>query len=193
MTCPKCGRAAAHFVPPSLGEAGFYICEQTDVGTSLVKMDKWDIRFMRLAQEVSTWSKDPSTQVGAVLVSPDRSDIVLGYNGFPRRMSDAPELYNNREQKYGRIIHGEMNAVLMARRPVAGYTLYTWPMLSCDRCAVHMVQAGIARAVGPKPLPDQASRWEKPLGLTRQYFAEAGIQICEYDRETLLYAPNFFS
>ena len=81
-----------------------------------VSLNKWDQRFMDLAQLVSTWSKDPSTKTGAVLVSPDKKDVILGFNGFPSRMSDAPELYANREVKYSRVVHCEVNAVLHARR-----------------------------------------------------------------------------
>lgn len=146
------------------------------------ELTKWDKRFMRLAQEVASWSKDPSTQTGAVLVSPDNTDIILGFNGFASRMKDDPESYANREVKYSKIIHCETNAVILARRPVVGYTLYTYPFLSCDRCAVTMVQAGIVRAVAPKATPDQATRWESCLVKTRAYFAEAGIQVLEYDR-----------
>jgi dCMP deaminase len=138
---------------------------------------------MRLAKEVASWSKDPSTQTGAVLVSPDKTDIILGFNGFASRMQDNPELYANREEKYSRIVHCEVNAVILARRSVKGYTLYTYPFLSCDRCAVTMVQAGIVRAVAPKPNADQASRWEACFVKTRAYFAEAGIETIEYDGE----------
>ena len=138
---------------------------------------------MKLAQEVSTWSKDPSTQTGAVLVSPDKTDIIVGFNGFAKRMKDDPELYANREVKYSRIIHCEVNAVILAKRPVDGYTLYTYPFLSCDRCAVTMVQAGIVRAVAPKPTPEQSVRWEAAFVKTRAYFAEAGVEVVEYERE----------
>ena len=145
---------------------------------------KWDRRFMKLAETVSTWSKDPSTQTGAVFASPDKTDILLGFNGFAQNMDDTPELYANREVKYSRIIHCEINALTLGKRSVKGYTLYTWPFLSCDRCAVVMAQAGIARVVAPVPTPDGASRWEALFKLTRRYFAEANIEVVEYDRET---------
>ena len=53
-------------------------------------MDKWDNRYLRLAKEVSTWSKDPSTKVGAVAVL-NGSVLAQGYNGFPRYILDDPE------------------------------------------------------------------------------------------------------
>src|SRR5258706_5958775 len=104
---------------------------------------KWDARFLRLAKEISTWSKDPSTQTGTVIVR-DHVIIGSGFNGFPTRMRDDPELYADREQKYSRIVHCEVNAMIFASEPLTGAMLYTWPFLSCDRCAVQMIQAGIA-------------------------------------------------
>ena len=46
--------------------------------------DKWDRRFLKIAREGATWSKDPSTQVGAVIVDQDQRVVSLGYNGPPR-------------------------------------------------------------------------------------------------------------
>jgi deoxycytidylate deaminase len=48
----------------------------------------WDARFMALAEHVAGWSKDPSTKVGAVIVSPDRRQLTTGYNGFPQGIAD---------------------------------------------------------------------------------------------------------
>lgn len=53
-------------------------------------MSKWDSRFMDLARLVAGWSKDPSTQVGAVIVDPDKRIVSTGFNGFPRCVNDAP-------------------------------------------------------------------------------------------------------
>ena len=62
--------------------------------------NKWDQRFLDIAKLVSTWSKDPSTQTGAVIVRPDRSVVSLGFNGFPKAMLDKDEWYNDRNEKY---------------------------------------------------------------------------------------------
>ena len=140
---------------------------------------KWPQRFLRLAREVASWSRDPSTKVGAVLVSPDRTDVVLGYNGFPRGMPDRPELLNNREEKYDRTCHAEVNAVLLARRSVAGYTLYTWPMLPCQRCMVQMLQAGVVKFVSVPPPEDQTSRWSDSMEKAKKYALECGASVEE--------------
>ena len=55
--------------------------------------DKWHKRFMEVAELVSTWSKDPSTKVGAIVVGPDREIRSTGYNGLVRGVDDnKPEL-----------------------------------------------------------------------------------------------------
>lgn len=146
------------------------------------KQAKWDIRFLNLARLVSTWSKDPSTQTGSVIVRPDRTVCSVGFNGFPMSMPDNPEYYNNREEKYSRIVHCEMNALLHARESVEGYTLYNWAAASCDRCVVHMLQAGIKIFVNPLPTEDMASRWGEAFKRTAKYIAECGGVSREYPR-----------
>jgi dCMP deaminase len=141
----------------------------------------WDLYYLGLAKYVASKSKDPSTQTGAVIVSSDKSLISSGFNGFPMCMPDLPELYANREEKYSRIVHCEMNAVILAKTSVRGGTLYTWPFASCDRCAVHMLQAGIVRFVYPKLPPEKAERWGDALTKTLKYFKECNVEWQEYE------------
>jgi dCMP deaminase len=144
-------------------------------------MKKWDSRFIQMAQLVATWSKDPSTQTGAVIVAPDYSVISVGFNGFPKGMSDDPELYKDRNEKYSRIIHCEVNALLCAGRAVpVGSTLYTVPFMSCDRCVVQMLQAGIRRFVAPECKDEEKlERWADAFTRTRRYIKECGGQLIE--------------
>ena len=146
----------------------------------------WDEWFLGLAKYVSTRSKDPSTKTGAVIVRPDRSVASMGYNGFAKGMDDNPELYANREEKYSRIIHCEMNALNFAKESVNGYTLYTYPFISCDRCMPHMIQAGIIRFVAPKPTDDQLSRWAFSFEKTRKYAQESKVELVEVDIESII-------
>lgn len=141
----------------------------------------WDIRFLNLAKEVATWSKDPSTRVGSVIVRPDRTVASLGFNGFPMAMEDHQHLYDNREEKYERIIHAEMNAILTLRERANGYTCYTFPFLSCHRCFVHIAQAGISRVVAPKATEDQLTRWGASFAKTKQYAFDTGVEVDEID------------
>lgn len=144
------------------------------------RQQKWDMRFLSLAKTVASWSKDPSTQTGAVIVRPDRTVASLGYNGFPRQSSDRLEDYANRDLKLSKIVHCEMNAILSAREPVRGYTLYTWPFMSCDRCAVHVIQAGIKRVVAPEIPADKKDRWAEIMARSEAYFQEAGVELVIY-------------
>lgn len=144
-------------------------------------MTNWDLRFLELAKHIAMWSKDPSTKVGAVIVRPDRTLVSTGFNGFAQRMSDAYEFYRDRDEKYSRIVHAEVNAVLFARASVAGCTLYTWPLAPCDRCAVQMIQAGLTRFVYPKATIEMLTRWEGSLKRTVQYFDEAEVSHLEID------------
>lgn len=145
---------------------------------------KWDIRFLRLAREVASWSKDPSTQVGAVLVSPDRHDVFFGYNGFPKRLEDNEERLKNRDLKLLYTIHAEMNAILNAKRSVDGFTAYT-TFIPCDVCAIHLIQAGIDRIVTIKANDELAERWKERITRTRRHCYEAGIPITEYNEEVI--------
>jgi len=142
---------------------------------------KWDLRFLELAKLISTWSKDPSTKTGAVIVSSDRRVVSVGFNGFPQNMVDLPENYSNREEKYSRIVHCEMNALLFAKESTIGCTLYTWPLMSCDRCFVHMAQAGINRFVAPIPSADLVTRWGTAMNRVRKYIKETGGELVELD------------
>ena len=78
--------------------------------------EKWDKRFLALASHIAGWSKDPSTQVGCVVVGPDREIRSTGFNGFPRGIEDSIARLENRELKYPLICHAEENAIMHATR-----------------------------------------------------------------------------
>jgi len=140
---------------------------------------KWEKRFFEMAKLVSTWSKDPSTQVGAVIVRPDMTIASVGYNGFPRGMNDHVAMYADRDVKLSRVVHAEMNAILHAREPLQGYTLYTYPVLTCDRCAVHVIQAGIVRVCAPKASLELSERWHEAFRKAKEYYLEANVIVTE--------------
>lgn len=148
------------------------------IAEQLAQQKKWDFRFLDIAKLVSTWSKDPSTKTGAVIVSPDRRILSTGYNGFPRGVLDHPARYENREEKYKIIVHCERNAMLFCRESLAGATLYTYPFLSCGSCAAMMIQAGIVRHVAPM---SDNPRWAEHVQPTVQILAEAGIDLTLHD------------
>jgi dCMP deaminase len=147
---------------------------------------KWDVRFLQVARLVSTFSKDPSTQTGAVITDDSNRVISTGFNGFPQCMPDVPENYANREEKYSRIVHCEVNAQIFAHRDLHFCTLYTWPFASCDRCVVQMLQAGITRFVFPEPSADALTRWGAAFEKTKAYIRECDAQWMEYKRVGVL-------
>lgn len=135
----------------------------------------WDRRFLDLAKHVAQWSKDPSTQCGAVFVRSDRTIASVGYNGFPKGIVDDHRLHD-RETKYESIIHAEMNGMMNAKEPVAHCHLYVWPLLCCPRCAVHMIQAKVIHVTAPINLD---ASWDDRLSRSRKLFDEAQIGYSE--------------
>lgn len=139
-------------------------------------MDKWDLRFLDLTEIVASWSKDPSTKCGCVLVDPDTNRIAgVGFNGFPRGMVDNEELYTVRKTKMSRVLHAEENAILNTFEKLEGYTAYvTGP--PCNHCALHLIQSGIHRVVCRKPTQDYLSRWGETREQAIGFFAEVEIE-----------------
>ena len=142
---------------------------------------KWDLRFLELAKHISQWSKDPSTQVGAVAVR-DRRILATGYNGFPRGVADLPGRLENRSEKYLRTVHAEANAIAQAaRNPIClnGADIYVWPFVPCSSCCTLLIQAGFSRVVVPDlPIPD---RWEESFQMSQEMFQEAQIDLVLID------------
>ena len=141
-------------------------------------MTDWDKRFLKLAKHISKWSKDPSTQVGCVVVGPDKELRSTGFNGLPRAIEDNEQRLNNRETKDPLICHAEENAIMHAARigmSLKNCTAYvTWP--PCTRCARSLIQAGISSIVYPKDIeiPD---RWMEDFTLSLNMLKEANISL----------------
>lgn len=143
---------------------------------------KWDIRFLRLAREISTWSKDPSTKVGAVLVGPGRDVISVGYNGFARGCCDHPDKYADRATKLASVIHGEENALLFSDRwRLLGATCYTFPWQPCGPCASKLIQAGIKRVVSLTADDAVIKRWGASLEVGEANFKDSNVELKLYD------------
>jgi dCMP deaminase len=144
-----------------------------------LKQEKWDIRFIELAKYISTYSKDPSTKIGAVIVDKDgRSIVSTGYNGFAKGVIDSQERLTNRDIKYKIVCHGEMNAILFAKRDLTDCTLYTWPFGPCSNCGSYIIQTGIKRVVFPKTTNE---RWIDSINLSKKIFEESGVKFNEIE------------
>lgn len=141
---------------------------------------KWDKRFMEIAAVVSTWSKDPSSKIGAVVVNDERRILATGYNGFPRGIEDTEERLNDRHEKYPRIIHAEMNVLMNALYngvTVKGATLYVYGLPVCPDCTKNVIQSGIKRVVIPTDKTEKG-KWEAVWNTeSLPMFQEAGVTV----------------
>ena len=138
--------------------------------------DKWDKRFLNLAKEIATWSKDPSTQVGAIAVK-DRKVLAQGYNGFPRNMKDLEDRYNNREEKYTYIVHAEKNVIYNATYngvSLKDSTMYVYGLPVCSECAKGIIQTGVKRVVMLEMIVPE--KWRESFKNTKLMFDEAGVK-----------------
>ena len=146
-------------------------------------MNHWDQRFMNMAREAASWSKDPSTQVGCVIVDQSRRVVSLGFNGLPAGMADTAARLLNRDLKLALTIHAEENALLFAGRPVVGCVAFI-TRHPCAHCAAKLIQSGIG-AVIYLSNPDFDRRWADNLAISGQALAEAGIPVLAITPELL--------
>ena len=113
----------------------------------------WDEYFMGVAHLSGMRSKDPNTQVGACIVSPDNKILSMGYNGFPKGWSDDEfpwERENDKDSnltKYPFVTHSELNAILNYRGgSLEGAKIYV-SLFPCNECAKAIIQSGIKTIV----------------------------------------------
>tara|TARA_B100000579_G_scaffold352806_1_gene307313 strand:+ start:449 stop:895 length:447 start_codon:yes stop_codon:yes gene_type:complete len=140
-------------------------------------VDKWHKRYLKLAQEVASWSKDPSTKIGAVAIGEKGQVLAQGYNGFPRDVNDTPERYSNRELKYKYVVHAEQNLIYNATYngvSLDGAVLYVVGLPICSECAKAIIQVGIRQVV----MPDQEvpEHWSESWNFTQSLFRESGVE-----------------
>ncbi len=135
-------------------------------------MKKWDQRFLTLAAHFATWSKDPSTQVGAVIVDHDRRIIGEGFNGFPRGVGDHEERYLEKAVKYKLVVHAEANAILNAVKSVRHCSLYA-TKAPCTECVKLIIQSGINEVISPEY--DVIGTWGEDAHYARQMLSESGV------------------
>jgi dCMP deaminase len=141
-------------------------------------MNSWDKRFLELAKLVSTWSKDPTTKVGCVLVRKNKTIASVGFNGLPQGIADTELRLQNRSLKHKLILHAEENALLFLNGREEGLTAYTWPVIPCSRCASFLIQARIQRVVSVLGAPSTSIL---DYAMTQSLFDEARIDIDLYE------------
>lgn len=138
----------------------------------------WNTRYINLAKEISTWSKDPSKKIGAVAIGDNGQVLSQGYNGFPRGILDLQERYDDRPTKYKYVVHAEMNCIYNATLngvSLKGATMYVHGLPVCSECAKGIIQVGIKKVFWnlDSEIPEI---WLESLNLTIDLFEEAGIE-----------------
>ena len=139
---------------------------------------EWEEYFMELAKLTAKRSKDPVTQVGAVIINKNKRVIGLGYNGFID-IPDNDKLFpwtknsNNYEEiKYSYVIHAEVNAILNSTSSIKDSTLYV-TLFPCRECAKLIIQSGIKKIIYLDYKEDLASL---------RMFKAANIEIIQYKK-----------
>lgn len=130
-------------------------------------------------------SKDPKTNIGAVLAIDDRV-ISTGFNGFPRKVIDYVDRYEDRNTKYRYVCHAEANAIFTAARlgrSTLGATLYTQGVPCCE-CSKAIIQSGVKKIVIHKQWPNlvHSESWIESIIVSRIMLGEAGVEVEEFDK-----------
>lgn len=144
---------------------------------------KWDERFLGIARSISTWSKDPSTKVGANAVDVERKIIAQGYNGFPAGCNDSQQFYDNREAKYARIIHAETNIICNACNSRVGLqcsTIYIYGMYPCPECVKLLAQVQVSRVVFQIGETQNLEKWKTDFETSKLLMRELHIGFTHY-------------
>lgn len=128
---------------------------------------------MELAHRVATWSKDPATQVGSVIVNERKQILGIGFNGFPRGIEDDEEKYADREVKLLYVSHAERNALdnCLIDLHNQNATLYC-TFFPCTDCAKGIIQRGIKRVVTTVTMSERYHPTE-----VLDMFNQAGIKL----------------
>ena len=140
-------------------------------------LEKWFQRGLETAHMASTWSKDPTTGVGAAIFDRRHRLVSVGFNGLPHGVKDAADLLEDRDSKLACILHAEENAILFARQDLSDCVLFVVPLLPCAGCASRIIQSGIRHVVALEADAQARDRWAVSTALTRRLFAEAGVHL----------------
>lgn len=112
-------------------------------------INSWDKKFINLCDHIASWSKDESTQVGAVIVNDRNKILSVGYNGLPIGVDDNVSERQERPTKYKWVVHGEANAIVSAAEmgvSLKNATMYC-NYLPCCECSKLIIQSGIKEVV----------------------------------------------
>ena len=142
----------------------------------------WDEYFMGLAHLSAKRSKDPSTQVGAVIVNNENRVVSIGYNGFPFGCNDDEFPWgregNINDTKYPYVVHAELNAILNSNQSCKDCTIYV-SLFPCHECAKAIIQSGIRKIVYES---DKYAHTDSTIA-SKRMLAAAGVELVQLDYE----------
>jgi dCMP deaminase len=143
--------------------------------------EKWHHRFLSLAHEVASWSKD-HVQVGAVVIDDNRNPRGFGYNGVPRNIDDAQPAIWDKPKKSWYFEHAERNVIYAcARNGIScdNCTLVVthWPCCDCTRA---IIQSGIKHVVVDGQCLDTSGvfwqKWQEQIQESQLMLTQAGVE-----------------
>lgn len=122
-----------------------------------------------MATLVASWSKDPSSKFGSVIVDNQNRVISIGFNGFAKGFEDQQGRLEDRQFKYRHVLHSEENCILNAKQDITGCKIYVTG-LPCSLCMSRIAQSGLVEVVCYKPTDDYLERWSvnEPLQVARE-------------------------
>lgn len=143
---------------------------------------KWDEYFMGIALLSAKRSKDPSTCVGACIVSEDNKILSLGYNGMPIGCSDDEYPWEREGEpfntKYLYVCHAEMNAILnYTGNNMKNSKLYV-SLFPCNECAKALIQKGIKEIIY---MEDKYANGDS-VKASKRMFDSAGVTYRMYEQ-----------
>ncbi len=142
----------------------------------------WDEYFMGIALMSAQRSKDPSTQVGACIVSSENKILSVGYNGMPRNCNDDDYPWDREgealDTKYMFVCHAELNAILnYSGANLKGSKVYV-TLFPCNECAKALIQSGVSEVIY---YSNKYSDSFSTIAAMRM-FESAGIKMTEYKK-----------
>jgi len=147
------------------------------------KAISWDECFMRMAHVIAERSKDPSTQTGAVVVDENNVVVGMGYNGFPRGISNDALPWEREgdfeNTKYAYICHAEENAVYNANISTEGCKIYC-ALFPCNECSKTLIQNGIKEVI----YESDKYMEESHTKVSKKMFKLAGVKLRQYKRNS---------
>lgn len=142
---------------------------------------KWTNHFIKVAELVSTMSKDPNHKIGAVIVDKNNRIVSTGFNGFAKGIVDTEDRLNDKETKRLLMLHAEENAILYAKQDLTDCSIYVYGYPSCIHCTSIIIQSGIKNIYYKNSRKDNtiSDYWKHNLEMALSLATEAGVNVIE--------------